>query len=146
MEERDVYKPARFFFGAILITWAAWFAAAYFSYRQGGGAKAWLSVLELAGLFGPSCAALGLIFTSKNAALRREFFGKLFDLRRIRPLTLPAAVLIMPLAAVLSVFFSCLFFGRSPDQLTLIKTASYSAGLVPVPVMFFGAALAEEVG
>lgn len=140
------YKPARFFLIAFLITWTAWLTAAFLSYQPGGGPAGWISILELAGLFGPLCAALGMILTSKSAELKRDLYERLFDLKRIRPSNLPAIFLIMPAAAVISVFLSWLFFGQSLGQLAPVKTASYTAGLMPVPVMFFGAALLEELG
>jgi hypothetical protein len=146
MEKPYVYKPVQFFFIANLITWAAWLGAAYFSYQPGGGAKAWLSVLELAGLFGPLCAALGLIFASKNAGLKRNFQDRLFDLRSIQPSTLPAVFFLMPLVVVLSVFLSHLLFGQSLGQLSMAGTVHDASGFVPLPVMFFGAALTEELG
>jgi membrane protease YdiL (CAAX protease family) len=146
MEKPYVYQPVRFFLAANLITWAVWLGAAYFSYQQGSGAKAWLSVLELAGLFGPLCAALWLILASKNAGLKRNFQDRLFDLRSIRLSTLPAVFFLMPLVVVLSVFLSHLFFGRSLDQLGMAQTVHGASGFVPLPVMFFGAALTEELG
>jgi membrane protease YdiL (CAAX protease family) len=146
MEKPYSYKPAPFFFTAILITWAAWLGAAYFSYQQSRGAKEWLSVLELAGLFGPSCAALCLIFASKDAGLRRDLYVRLFDLRSIKLSTLPAVFLIMPAVVVLSVFLSHLFFGQSLSQLRIAGTVHAASGFIPLPVMFFGAALLEELG
>lgn len=141
-----IYKPGPFFLIAILITWTAWFTAAFLSYQPSGGPTGWISILELVGLFGPLSAALWMTLTSGSAELKRDLYEKLFDLKRIRLVTLPAVFLIMPFVAVLSVLFSHLFFEQSLDQLRLVKTASYSAGLMPVPVMFFGAALVEELG
>ena len=146
MERPCVYKPVRFFFVANLITWATWCGAAYFSYQQGDVAKKWFSILELAGLFGPLCAALWLILASKNAGLKRDFYARLFDLRSIKLSTLSAVFFMMPLVVVLSVFLSHLFFGQSMDQLHFAGTIHAASGLVPLPAMFFGAALTEELG
>jgi membrane protease YdiL (CAAX protease family) len=146
MNEAHPYKPVRFFSAAILSTWAVWLGAAYFSYRDGSVAKAWQSALELAGLFGPSCAALGLVFISPDVGLCREFYAKLFDLRRIRPWTLSVIFLIVPAVVVASVALSRVFFGASWDQLRLSAALHEASGFIPLPVMFFGAALLEELG
>lgn len=129
---------------ANLITWIAWLTAAYFSYQKDGGPI--YSVLELVGLFGPLGAAAGMIFFSKSTELKRNFYERLLNLKLMKLSNLPAILLIMPAAVIISVLLSHLFFGQSLDQLTFAKTASYNAGLVPVPVMFFGAALIEELG
>lgn len=144
MKGSYTYKPVHFFLIAILTTWAAWFAAAYLSYQPSSQSGKLFSILEVAGLFGPLAAALWMIFTSKNGELKKNFYSRLLDIRSIKPPTIPAIFLIMPLAVVVSVSISCLFFGRSFDQLRFIKISS--SGLIPLPVMFFGAALLEEVG
>ncbi len=144
MKGRYIYKPTKFFLIAILTTWTAWFIAAYFSYQQGLAANRLFSMLELAGLFGPFGAALWMIFTSKSGELKQNFYDRLLNLKLIKLSSIPAIFLIMPLAVVVSVLISCLFFGQSLDQIRIVKAAS--SGLIPVPVMFFGAALLEELG
>ena len=147
MEGAFSYKPVRFFGAAIRFTWAAWFAAAYVSGRPGAEAQAWLSVLELAGLFGPPAAALWMIFGSGSAELRGNFYTRLFDLRAIRLSTLAFIFILMPALIVLSVFLSWVFFGHSLEQLRpATAVIRGTSGFVPLPVMFFGAALAEELG
>lgn len=144
MKDQYIYKPVRFFVTANLVTWASWLLAAYFSYKTGGMAKSLFSIFELLGLFGPIIAALWMIFTSKNGELKKDFYERLLDLKLIRLSSIPAILLIMPVSAVLSVLLSSLFFGRSLDQLQIVKITS--SGLIPIPVMFFGAAVLEEIG
>lgn len=146
MEKPYVYKPVQFFSIANLITWAAWLTAAYLSYQQNSESNRLFSILILAGLFPPFATALGMIFTSNSKELKRNFYDRLFNLKWIKPSTLPAIFLIMPLAVIVSVFLSWLFFGQSWDQLAFAKAAPSAAGLIPIPVMFFGAALVEELG
>jgi membrane protease YdiL (CAAX protease family) len=146
MEKSYSYKPVQFFLIAILITWTTWLIAAYLSYQQDSGSNQLFSMLMFAGLFPPFAAALWMIFTSNSRELKQNFYDRLFDLRLIKLSSLPAIFLIMPLAVIISVFLSHLFFGQSLDQLTFVKTAPHVAGLIPVPVMFFGAALIEELG
>jgi membrane protease YdiL (CAAX protease family) len=146
MKKLPVYKPVQFFSIVILITWAAWFMAAYLSYQQNSNSSGSFSILMLAGLLPPFVTALGMIFTSNSQELKQNFYARLFDLKQIKPSSLPAIFLIMPLAVIVSVFLSWLFFGQSWDQLTLVPAAPSAAGLIPLPVMFFGAALMEELG
>jgi uncharacterized protein len=140
------FKPFKFFLIAILITWISWLVAAYFSYRSGNEADQVLSILELAGLFGPFIASIWLIFTSNSKELKQNYLKRLFDLRLIKLSSLPAFLLIFPAVMVVSVWISHLFFGRSLDQLAIAKAATFKAGLLPIPVMLFGAALLEELG
>ena len=140
----ETYKPVQFFLIAILATWTTWFIAAYLSYQQGIGSNRLFSILEVSGLFGPFVAALWMIFASGSKELKQNFYERLLNLKLIKLSSIPAIFLIMPLAVVISVLISCLFFGQSLDQLRIVKVAP--AGLIPVPVMFFGAALLEELG
>lgn len=138
------YKPVQFFLMAILITWTMWFTAAYLSYRQDSWVSRLFSMFEILGLFGPIAAALWMIVTSNSKGLRRNFYEKLLDVRSIKPSSIPAIILIMPMAVIISVIISHLFFGQSLGQLKIVKMAP--SGLVPIPVMFFGAAILEELG
>jgi len=144
IKDSYTYKPVQFFLIAILFTWATWFTAAYLSYQPGSTSNRLFSILELLGLFGPLVAALWMIFTSNSKELKQNFFDKLLNLKLIKLSSIPAIFLIMPLAVVISVLISHLFFGRSLDQLRIVKLAP--SGLIPLPVMFFGAALLEELG
>jgi uncharacterized protein len=140
------YKPLQFFLIAIFITWVSWLTAAYFSYRSGKEADQLLSILEVAGLFGPFIASFWLIFTSTSKELKQNYFSRLFNMRLIKLSSLPAIFLIFPAVMVASVVISHLFFGRSLDQLAIAKAGTFKAGLLPIPVMLFGAALFEELG
>lgn len=146
MKESYAYKPVQFFFIANLITWTTWFIAAYFSYQQSGGSNGLISILELIGLFAPFGTALWMIFISNSKELKQNFYDRLLNLKLIKLSSIPAIFLIMPVAVIISVLISYLFFGQSLDQLTIAKVAPYTAGLIPVPLMLFGAPLIEEVG
>jgi len=146
MKDTYSYKPLQFFLIAISVTWLSWLAAAYFSCRSGSKAGELLSILELAGLFGPFVASLWLIFTSNCGELIHNYLNRLLNLGLIRLSSLPAIFLIFPAAMAVSVVLSHLFFGQSLAQLTIVKAGSFKAGLLPVPVMLFGAALLEELG
>lgn len=144
MKESYAYKPVQFFLIANLATWTIWFTAAHFSYQQSSLSNRLFSILELSGLFGPFGAALWMIFASSSKELKQNFYERLLNLKLIKLSSIPAIFLIMPLTVAISVSISYLFFGQSLDQLRIVKAAP--AGLIPVPVMFFGAALLEELG
>ncbi len=138
------YQPVKFFLIANLITWATWLGAAYFSYQPGGDSSRLFAILELLGLFAPFSAALWMIFTSRSKELKQNFYERLLNLKLIKLSSIPAVFLIMPLAVVIAVFISYLFFGQSLGQLKFAEIPPL--GLIPLPVMFFGAALFEELG
>jgi hypothetical protein len=147
MGEAYVYRPFRFFLLTNVITWIAFFIVAYFSYQTGGGPGRSLSAaFLLLGMLAPAMTALWMILSSKNRELKTNFLDRLLNLKLIKPWTIPAILLVMPATVVVSVLLSCLFFGQSMDQLSIPQAFFFSAGLVPVPVMLFGAAIVEEIG
>lgn len=146
MKKSYSYKPVQFFLIANLITWATWLIAAYFSYRPSDESNRLITILEFIGLFAPFGTALWMIFTSNSKELKQSFYDRLLNLKLIKLSSILAIFLIMPAAMIISVTISHLFFGQSLDQLTISKAANYTAGLLPVPVMLFGAALIEELG
>jgi len=143
MERTATYKPVKFFFFTYLLTWVSWFSAAYFSYRDNGGLI--YPVLMLPGLIAPFGIALSMILSSKDKTLRKGFKNKLFNLRLIRPSSIPAILFIMPAAVLLSILVSTLF-GQSIDQLRFSERFSFSAGFIPVFLVLFLAASFEELG
>ena len=146
MKESYTYKPFQFFLITNLIMWTAWLIAAYFSYQRGGGPGGLISLLEFIGLLSPLVTALWMIFTSNSRELKQNFYDKLLNLKLIKLSSIPAIFLIMPAAVIISVLISNLFFRQSLDQLTIVKIAPYSTGLIPPQLMLFLAPLIEEVG
>ena len=146
MKESYTYNPVRFFFVANAITWATWLIAAYFSYQPNGESKGLISILELIGLFAPLGTALLMIFTSGSNELKHNFYDRLLNPKLIRISSIPVIILILPIAMVISILISYLLLGQSLDQLAIAKVRPSTAGLIPFPVMIFGAALIEELG
>lgn len=143
MNSKSSYHPWVFYSITFVITWGAWFFAAYLS----GHAfiEPLFSILLLVGLVTPFCTALLLILFSGECSMRRAFTSKLFNLKRVRWSSLPEMVLIVPCALIISVFLSTLF-GQSLDQLQLSESFSFTAGLYPVLFVLFLAATFEELG
>jgi len=146
MKESYTYNPVRFFFVANVITWATWLIAAYFSYQPSGESKGLISILELIGLFAPLGTALFMIFTSSSNELKHNFYDRILNPKLISISSIPVIMFIIPIAVVISILISYLFLGQSLSQLAIAKVMPSTAGLIPFPVMIFGAALIEELG
>ncbi len=146
MKETYRYKPVQFFLIANLATWTIWLIAAHFSYHESGWSNELISILEIIGLFAPLCAALWMIFTSKNRELKKNFFDKLLNLKFIKLWTIPAIFLILPAAIVISVVLSHIFFKQPLDQLEIVKTSPFAAGIIPAQLLLFLAPVIEELG
>jgi membrane protease YdiL (CAAX protease family) len=132
-----VYRPVRFFLLTYALTWIPWAIAAYFSFQS--GKEMYGHAFFFLGGFGPSIAAILLIFGSGDQALRRDFLARLLRVRAGTARYFVIAALFFPALSVLSVFVS-LFFGQSIKQLTVV------GDLVQwLPIMFL-APLCEEIG
>src|SRR5437879_555122 len=83
VERYHRYRPVRFLVMAYVVTWIPWALGAYVGSHSGLGAYALL--FNLAGLLGPTAAALFFILTSGSRALKTDFKDRIVNLRRIRP-------------------------------------------------------------
>jgi membrane protease YdiL (CAAX protease family) len=145
MKRASVYKPVVFFLVTNLIMWSTWSIVSYFSFHKSAGAAGLASLFEIIGLLSPLVTALGMIYFSKNKELKKNFKDRLLNVRLIKPSTLSAILFIMPLTVVISVYLSHIFFGLPLSQMLFDKTP-FAAGLIPIPLLLFGAALVEELG
>jgi membrane protease YdiL (CAAX protease family) len=143
MKEACVYKPFKFFLITYLITWSSWFLAAYFSYQE--GSESVYVLFMIPGLIAPSATALCLTVMTKNQDLKKNYLNKLINFRIIRPSTIPAMLLIVPVAIAISILIS-LSLGLSADQFNFSEGFSFSAGSVPALLVLFFAAIFEELG
>ncbi len=135
------FKPLKFYTITFLITWFTWFLTAYLSHQEQSGTL--YSLLLIPGLLAPFGTALWL--TWKNKGLKREFFSKLFNIKRLNPSTLPLMLVVMPVVVLLSITLS-LLFGLSAEQFHFSDRFSFNAGVFPVFLMLFLAASFEELG
>lgn len=136
------YKPLLYFSMTFLATYALWFAGAYVSFQDESGTY---MLFMLSGLIAPFLISLVMILTSKNSDLKKDFVNRVINLRLIQPKMLPAFILIMPLAVVVSIFFS-LPFGESISQFQIGEGFSFSTGFVPVLLLLVLTATFEELG
>jgi membrane protease YdiL (CAAX protease family) len=126
-----------------LATFALWFAGAYVSSQDDKSGL--YMVFMLPGLMAPFLISLGMIFTSKNSDIKKDFVNRLVNPVLIQPKVLPAFVFIMPLSVLASVFIS-LPFGGSSSQFQFAEGFSFSSGFVPVLLLLLLAAGFEELG
>ena len=137
------YQPLIYFSTAFLVTFAFWFAGAYLSFQDEQGGPHML--LMLLGLMTPFLIALGMVLTSKNSDLRKDFLNRLTNLRLFRGKYLPAFLLIMPFSVLTSIGVS-LLFGGALSQFQWAEGFSFSSGFVPVLLLLLLAATFEELG
>jgi uncharacterized protein len=137
MNNNYVYQPVRFFSFTFLLTWIPWMLAAFYSYQN--GMDVFVAVFELLGLLGPFIAALIMIYSSNNEKLKKDYWDRLLNFRRIQPKYVPVILLLLPFVLFLSTFLS-LFLGRSSDQF------SFSNGLANMMVIIILAPTFEELG
>lgn len=137
------YKPLRYFSITFLVTFAFYLVGAYLSYQDDGSGRHMLYLL--AGLLTPFLVSLVMIFTSKNAAMKKEFVNRLLNPTLIRLKTLPVFFLLMPLVVLLSIGLS-LPWGGSLAQFQFAEGFSFTSGFVPVLLLLVLAATFEELG
>ena len=144
MTHKYFYEPFRFFSTTFMITWTTWFISAALS--QTGDAPILRDLLMLIGLLGPFIAALILVLGSGDKKLKQDFKGKIFNLKRIKPIYLPIVFFLIPAVMILSILLS-VFFGQSIEQLTLTSEFRIMEGapLLSLLIPLFAPAL-EELG
>lgn len=146
LKDSYTYKPVQFYLITNLIMWTVWLVAAYFSYQQGGGPAKLISILAFVGLLSPMATAFWMIFTSKSPELKKNFYDRLFNIKLIKLWTIPAIFLIVPVAIVISVVLSNIFFKKPLSQLMLVKGSSFMAGIIPAQLLLVLAPIIEELG
>jgi uncharacterized protein len=143
METDHTYKPVRFFLTTFLITWIAWFMAAWFSYQKGMQGLELLFMVP--GLLAPFIAVGAMIRGKKNESLRKDFWNRL-SLKKINMRYLPAILLTMPLTLFLATALS-LLLGHSANQLQLSSDYNIMSGQVLLSILIlFLAPTFEELG
>lgn len=134
------YRPAAYFAFAYLATWIPWLVGAYLA-RQGG--EAYSLVFNLLGLLlGPTGVALWFVLASRNPALKRDYWDRIVNLRRIRLFYLLTAI-VLPFALLLTAIGLSIWFGQPADQFSLAG----GTGLLPmIAIAMVIAPILEEAG
>lgn len=146
MDKDYVYKPFKYFFSVILLTWIVELGMVWVSYSPNAHVGEEIFSLMLAiVLFTPCVVALMMIFLSGSNELKRDFLSRTYDLRRIKLKYLPLILFAMPVLAAVSIFLST-FMGESLDQFSINEGFVFATGVVPAPFFLFAAPLLEELG
>jgi uncharacterized protein len=141
MDARIIYRPAPFFLIAFTVTWLFWLTDAYVS--NTGGAGGLQGLLMVLGLCGPVVAALVMFRRAGSPELWSDYRDRLFSLRRIDLRTLPIILFLVPALVGIAIGIS-LFFGKSPDQFTVLLGSSFTT--LPGLIGLFLAPALEEAG
>jgi membrane protease YdiL (CAAX protease family) len=104
-------------------------------------------LLYMLGGFGPSVAGIILIYREKDRRLRKDFWQRAIDFRRIRGSGYFVALLLSPILFALVLGLDVLLGGQPPALPTLAAAAAQPATLIGViiPLIIFGP-ISEELG
>ena len=97
------YKPFKFWFLTLLITWITLFIAAYFSYNE--SLLPYKNIFILIALFTPFIVAMSMVYGSKSKDLKE----RLFNLKLIKTKYWLFILLIMPVTLLIATSISLLF-------------------------------------
>jgi len=143
----EKYRRPFLYFGSVFVlTWIPWFIWARISHSPLWENPNWVnfgSFLGFLGLLAPMVVALALILPDKD--MRNELKSACFSLKGIHWGWI-LYTLLFPFAAILLAQAISLLFDRSPEQFKLAQDFSFSAGLVPVWVVFIIVPIIEEMG
>jgi membrane protease YdiL (CAAX protease family) len=103
------------------------------------------ALFMMPGLFAPFIAAMIMIYRSKSPELWRDYWDRLLNFKRIKLVTVPVMLLLMPAVILASILLS-LLFGKSADQFAIVQRFSFSAGPVPVLLILIFVPALEEMG
>jgi len=142
MDIRHYRHPYLFYFLSILIPWILWFTVAYLSHTFPNKYVTLASVCGFLGLLAPLVIALVLILPNK--ILKKDFLGRIFNLRTIPLKYLLVTLLLMPLSILAAQLIS-LLFGYSFTQFQLRGDFTFTSGIFPVWVLLLIAPLIEEL-
>jgi len=137
-------RPFIFYFLCTAIPWILWFASGYLSHREPfTKSLEWATgVTSIAGLLAP--AVIALAFMLPNKELRKDFLGRFFNFRSIRPEYILTTLFLM-LVSILSAQAISLLFGYSADQFSFRGSFTFSSSLFPVWFLLLAAPVLEEL-
>lgn len=137
------YRPTRFYVTVFVATWAFWLFAIVFD-KFGKGALCMVGMVL--GVLSPATIAVITVFTSKNAALKKDFRRKIFNFYKLKPLYIISGFLIMAAVIASSILLS-LLFGGSVKQFSFTEGFSFDGpGISSALLTILLASVLEEVG
>ena len=135
--------PFRFYFFSTLIPWVFWFIAAYLSHRSDSQEfDIYISVLGLAGLFGPLFVAG--YYIGGDRRILTDVSSRVFNVTSANYRYFVFAFALMPASIILAMAIS-LMFGYSANQFIITGHATFSSGVLPVWFILVLAPVLEEL-
>lgn len=123
------------------ISWGCWFFAALTGADMFENLE--VGLIVVLGGFGPAVAGIIMVYRTRDSAIIREYWNRVFDPKRIRPPWYGVVLLLYP-ATVLLTF---LFLGRFPDASPLPQIMRNPGWLFTTLVfVFLFGPLSEELG
>lgn len=141
----NAYKnPILFYSLATLVPWIFWIIAGYISHLTPSkySYTNLASMLGLIGLLSPMIVAFWLIYKDEN--LKRDFLGRFFNFKSIKPIYLFLSCFLM-LGNILLAQSISLVFGYSASQFIITGHYTFSSGIFPVLFLLIVAPLIEEL-
>jgi uncharacterized protein len=135
------YRPLPFFALYFLLSWVPFWIAVL---AARGGQPDLADTIFILGGVGAALTPLILIYTSKDRALVRDYWRRIFEVRRITPGGWIAILLTIPALTVGAVAISTLF-GDSWDQLAPRMSSTATPGFFGLWALLIVGAIAEEI-
>jgi membrane protease YdiL (CAAX protease family) len=136
-------SPIRFFGLTFLLTWACWITAGLLSPEEYGTL---ITVLHYAGGIMPTLVTLLLLYASRDRQERRDYWQRLFDLKRINKAWYAVLLLTVPLITAAGVVFDLVLGGLGAELEAASNFIDKPLSLLPFVVfmLLFGP-LPEEM-
>lgn len=137
-------RPGLFYLLSTILPWTFWFVAGYISHLPSNEDRNMniAILLALVGLVSPMIVAFSLMNHSPD--LRKDFYGRFFNFRSIRPIYIFLTCFIM-LASILAAMAISLLFGYSPGQFVITGHFTFTSGVLPVWFLLIIAPVFEEL-
>lgn len=141
---RKYKSPFTFYTLSIIIPWALWFYSGYLSHQTPyTPLLEWATgITSFAGLLAP--VIISLFFILPNKELKKDFFGRIFNFKHIKPQYILIAFFLTLVALLLAQAIS-LFFGYSANQFELRGTYTFTSAIFPVWFLLIAAPILEEL-
>lgn len=136
--------PWRFIILSYGIAWLFWIPVAIS--RKDYQSSPLLLLVILVGVFGPGIAGIIRTYAENGIQGGREFWRRMVDIRRIRPIWYVIIILLWPILHALAILLSNLMGGEAPEYEFEKETAAQPLMILVVIVLYFVQAGLEELG
>jgi len=126
------------------IAWLFWIPVAFTG--QDYQSSPLLLLAFMMGVFGPGIAGIILNYVENSREGRRDFWQRMFELRRVRPIWAAIIIFLWPLLHIVANLSSNLLGGKIPDSELLKQIAAQPLVIPVVVILYFVQAGLEELG